>query len=96
MKKRITAIFLSVMLVLIPVLSWADEAADDTVPLEITALNSCIMDYDTGELLYKNAEDEQLPVASIAKMMSVYVVMDKIKSEELSLDTVVPISQNVY
>ncbi len=94
--RKITAILLAIILLSLPVLSYSDEMTESDKKPEITALNSCIMDYDTGEILYANAEDEHLPVASIAKMMSVYVVMDKIKTGELTLDTVVPISENVY
>lgn len=96
MRQRIVSCILAIVLVLLPCMAWCDEATSEIPKPEVTALNSCIMDYDTGELLYAIDENEQLPVASIAKMMSVYVVMDKIKSGELSLDTVVPISENVY
>lgn len=71
--------------------NYADELKD-----KVTALNAYIMDCETGETLYARAENEQLPVASIAKMMSVYVVLDKIKDGSLTLDTAVPISENVY
>ncbi len=62
----------------------------------LTSQCAFIMDYDTGNELFAYRADEQRPVASIAKMMSVYVVMDAIKNGEVTLDTVVPISRNVY
>lgn len=93
MKRTLSLMLVAVMLL---IMTMSSAAFAEGKELNITALNSCIMDYDTGEMLYANAENEQLPVASIAKMMSVYVVLDKIKDGELSLDTVVPISENVY
>ena len=63
---------------------------------KLTSESAYIMDYDTGEEIYSFDADTQRPVASIAKMMSVYVILDAIKNGEISLDTVVPISENVY
>lgn len=62
----------------------------------LTSKSAYIMDYDTGNELYAFDSDTQKPVASIAKMMSVYVLLDAIKNGEVSLDTIVPISENVY
>ena len=62
----------------------------------LSSKSAYIMDYETGEELYAFDADTRRPVASIAKMMSVYVLLDAIKAGEVSLDTVVPISENVY
>lgn len=62
----------------------------------LTSKSAYIMDYDTGAELYSYDGDTQRPVASIAKMMSVYVILDAVRNGEVSLDTVVPISENVY
>lgn len=62
----------------------------------LTSKSAYIMDYDTGNELYSFDGDTQKPVASIAKMMSVYVILDAVKNGEVSLDTIVPISENVY
>ncbi len=62
----------------------------------LTSESAYIMDYETGAELYALEANVQKPVASIAKMMSVYVLLDAIKAGELSLNTQVPISENVY
>ena len=62
----------------------------------LTSESAYIMDYETGDEIYALDADTQKPVASIAKMMSVYVLLDAVKNGELSLDTKVPISENVY
>lgn len=62
----------------------------------LTSASAYIMDYDTGNELFAIDADTQKPVASIAKMMSVYVLLDAVKNGELSLDTIVPVSENVY
>ncbi len=63
---------------------------------ELTSGSAFIMDFETGKELYSFKPDEQKAVASIAKMMSIYVILDAIKNGEIALDTVVPISENVY
>lgn len=62
----------------------------------LTSKSAYIMDFETGNELYAYDGDTKRPVASIAKMMSVYVILDAIRDGELTLDTVVPISENVY
>ncbi len=64
--------------------------------VELTSETACIMDFQTGDILYSYDSKTQRPCASIAKMMSVYVMLDAVKNGEISLDTVVPISENVY
>lgn len=62
----------------------------------ITSESAFVMDFETGDELYSVDPDTQRPVASIAKMMSVYVLLDAVKNGELSLDQTVPISENAY
>ncbi len=63
---------------------------------KLSSKSAFIMDFETGNELYSFDPYTQRPVASIAKMMSVYVILDAIKNGEISLDTIVPISENVY
>ena len=63
---------------------------------KLTSESAYIMDYETGDEIYALDADAQKPAASIAKMMSVYVLLDAVKDGKLSLDTIVPISENVY
>ncbi len=69
---------------------------EDELKAGLTSKSAYIMDYDTGDELFAMDADTQKPAASIAKMMSVYVLLDAIKAGEISLDTIVPISENVY
>ena len=63
---------------------------------ELTSGSAYIMDFESGKELYSFNADTQKAVASIAKMMSIYVILDAVKNGEIALDTVVPISENVY
>ena len=70
-----------------------DESA---LVAQLTSQSAYILDADSGAELFALDADTQKPVASIAKMMSVYVLLDAVQAGELSLDTPVPISENVY
>ncbi len=64
--------------------------------LETKAKNAILMDYDTGEYLL--AENAFVPVApaSMSKLMTIYVIFDKIKDGTLSLEDVFTVSENAW
>ncbi len=64
--------------------------------VKLTSESAYVMDYNSGDVLYSFNSEEKKPVASISKMMSMYVMLDALKNGEISLDTIVPISENVY
>lgn len=62
----------------------------------ISSAGACVMDFETGDVLYEyNGYTPRVP-ASLTKLMTVYCVYRAISNGEISLDTRVPISQNVY
>jgi D-alanyl-D-alanine carboxypeptidase len=52
-----------------------------------------VIDYNNGELLYGQNEDKIMYPASLTKIMTLFVVFDKIKNEEISFDDVVVFSR---
>lgn len=62
----------------------------------ISSQGACVMDYDTGEILYEHNGNTPRVPASMTKIMNMYCVYEALKNGEISLDTVVPISENVY
>lgn len=63
----------------------------------ITEANSAIIvDVETGKILYAKNEKEALPPASMTKMMTEYIVLEKIASGELSWDDTTQISDYAY
>ena len=62
----------------------------------ITALGAIVLDFETGRVLYEHNADVYRPPASMTKLMTVYLVYEAIARGRISLDTVVPISQNAY
>lgn len=62
----------------------------------ISSGGACVMDFDTGEILYQHNGDTPRVPASMTKLMTVYCVYDAIRSGKISMDTVVPISAKAY
>lgn len=64
--------------------------------LDISSKGACVMDYDTGNVLYELDGNALRSVASMSKIMNMYCVYEAIENGEISLDTIVPVSENVY
>ena len=52
------------------------------------------MDFDTGKILYSKNDNEVLPPASMTKIMSMLLIMERIDNKTLSLTDEVTISEN--
>lgn len=60
--------------------------------LGIQAKSAILMDADTGEVLYDFNGEEQLPPASMTKMMTEYLVLDNIEAGKITWDQMVTTS----
>ena len=54
------------------------------------------MDQDTGTVLYEKNADEQVPIASITKVMTLLLTFEAIHNGQLTLETTVPVSEHAY
>ena len=63
---------------------------------ETAARNAILMDYDTGEYLYEKNITESVPPASMSKLMTVYILMSKIKDGSIKLDDTFSVSENAW
>lgn len=61
--------------------------------LNIDAKSHYLIDYNTGTVLLKENETEHLEVASMVKLMTSLITIEKIKAGELSLDQKVLVSE---
>jgi len=52
------------------------------------------MDFETGQILFKKNELEQLPPASMTKIMSMLLIMEAVDSGKITMDSEVTISEN--
>ncbi|MGN0707429.1 MAG: D-alanyl-D-alanine carboxypeptidase family protein [Faecalibacterium sp.] len=79
----------------------AAPADAQAVPAEQPALDlSCraaiLVDQSSGTVLYEQSADEQMPIASITKVMTLLLTFEAIHAGKLSTDTLVPISEHAY
>lgn len=58
------------------------------------AKSALLMDFDSGEILYKKNENEALAPASMTKIMSMLLIMEEIDAGRLSFEDDVTISEN--
>lgn len=55
-----------------------------------------LMDFATGKILVEQNADQQLPPASLTKLMTAYILAEEIDDGRLSLDDQVPVSRNAW
>ena len=63
---------------------------------ETSARNAILVDFDTGAYIYAKNHEDQMPPASMSKLMTVYIIFDKLKSGLLSLDDEFTVSENAW
>ncbi len=54
------------------------------------------MDFDTGTVLWSKNPDEKMPTSSMSKVMTMFVVFDALKADELTLDQSLPVSEKAW
>ena len=62
--------------------------------LALSARSSCLMEYQTGEILFAENETERLPIASMCKIMSLLLVFEHMETGALKADDVVTVSED--
>lgn len=63
---------------------------------DTSARNAILMDYDTGAYIYTKNHDVQMAPASMSKLMTVYILFDKLRDGSLSLDDKFTVSENAW
>ncbi len=87
MSKRMTAIILALMILLIPCLSAAALGEGD-----ISSPSALLMDAKSGKILFEKNAHDQRPCASITKVMTLLLVMEALDTERIHLDDTVTTS----
>ena len=89
MKKLMSFFISAVMIILLPLNSYASE---NSMPVEIKAKAAVLMDASTGKVLMKYNENEKLYPASVTKIMPLLLVCEAIDEGRISLGDVVTVS----
>ena len=81
---------------LLSVLALSAATFSSAYAIETKAKNAILMDYDTGEYLYVKDAFVPVPPASMSKLMTIYILFEKIKNGTLSLEDTFTVSENAW
>lgn len=62
----------------------------------VLAQQAILIDYNTGKVLLEKHADDRMVPSSMTKMMTSYLIIDKIRRGELSLDSSFPVSEKAW
>lgn len=87
-----------IALALLLVLSTFSAQSQNAIPAppELAAKAYLLVDANSGEVLVEHNADEQLPPASLTKMMTAYVLAEEINAGRVKEDDMVRISENAW
>ncbi|MEE8445280.1 MAG: D-alanyl-D-alanine carboxypeptidase family protein [Alphaproteobacteria bacterium] len=71
-------------------------AAGHAVAIETAAKQAIMIDFDTGSVLFAKNADERVGPASMTKMMTVYLLFERLKDGRLSLDSELTVSEKAW
>lgn len=95
LSKRCFALMLAVALAMSGIVRGDEAAAAQAAPpFKIDGAAAILMDAETGQVLFEQNADTPLPPASMAKMMTEYLVLKAIRSGQLSWDQVITVGEN--
>lgn len=89
--RKVTFLIAILLIAIVVVTPQSAYAAFDT-----KAESAIIVDVNSGKILYEKKADEALPPASMTKMMTEYIVLEKINNGELSWDQTTEISDYAF
>ncbi|RXJ01099.1 D-alanyl-D-alanine carboxypeptidase [Anaerobacillus alkaliphilus] len=95
MNKKIRKYFVVSFLSILLLMSTFSFPAQTKANFDTNAYNSILLDAETGKILYQKNIDVLLPIASMSKMMSEYLVLEAINTGKIRWDQTVPISTEV-
>ena len=88
--------FMSLFFVMVMLFSVTAQATTTIGNQTIQANGACVLDFNSGQMLFGFNENKPMVPASMTKVMALYVIYDAIKAGRISLETTVPISRYVY
>lgn len=95
MKKKISKAILVSFLSFLLLLTTLSFPGQTNANFDTNAYNSILLDADTGKVLFQKNADVLLPIASMSKMMSEYLILEAINTGKIKWEQVVPISAEV-
>ncbi len=79
------------------VLLWVAAGVAGAAPqMDTPAKHALLVDMKTGTVLLEKAADVPMPPASMSKLMTTYMLFERLKQGRLSLDDTFPVSENAW
>ncbi len=70
--------------------------ATSAMALETPAKQAILIDYNTGAVLFQKNADELMPPASMSKLMTVTMIMERLKDGSLKMEDTFPVSERAW
>lgn len=70
-----------------------NEAGESTDGINISAPSAILMEASTGQVIYEKASKEQLPPASVTKIMTLLLIFDAIEAGKVKLEDTITVSE---
>lgn len=67
-----------------------------TADFDVPCQAAILIDQDSGAVLYEKNADQQRPIASITKVMTLLLTFEALEAGKVSLDDIVPVSEHAY
>ena len=95
MTKVLKSTFIILFYTLIVIFSCVKvEVAIADSGFDISSKSAILIEYNTGEVLFKKDENEHLPVASMVKMMTILLALEELDEGNVNLGTQIYVSEN--
>lgn len=88
--KRVICFFTACIICLSALPAFAVEGQPE---LDVNARSVLLMEASTGDVLYEESPDEQLPIASVTKIMTMLLIMEAVDSGKIKMDDMVSVSE---
>ena len=97
MKKRVAALILGLFFILnaLPCAALDINPATDR-DFDVPCQAAILIDEDSGTVLYEKNADQQMPIASITKVMTLLLTFEAVHDGRIAMDTLVPVSEHAY
>ncbi len=85
-------LILSLCLLLLPLQALA-APLEETPPITLTAPSAVLMEADTGAVIFEKNADERRPAASLTKLMTLLLILEKMEKGEMQPEDKVTVSE---
>ena len=72
--------------------AWAEEPLEQGTPMTLTAPSAILIEADTGAVIFEKNADERRPVASVTKLMTLLLVLEKLDGGSITLEDKITVS----